>query len=107
MASGRAQVDYTDIDYKAVTFKIDNVSIVYLSTATRGSISVDLAVTFSADDTVALCADGDKVVGKLLEVKADGFCTVQRRGFTTLPGGTAAVLTRGKAIVGALLVAAK
>lgn len=102
MASGRNQVDYTDIDYDALTLKIDNVTIIFDATKANGSAQVGLAVTFSADDTVALCADGDFVLGKLLKVADDLFCTVQHEGFCTLPGGASAALTRGKPIVGAL-----
>jgi hypothetical protein len=60
------------------------------------------AVTFSAADTVALCADGDAVVGKLILVEADGKCAVQTAGVMTLPGGESATLTLGTAIVGDL-----
>jgi hypothetical protein len=102
MASGRNQVDYSQNDYNGQTFKIDNSTITYSARAVNGSASVGLAVTYSADDTVALTQDGDHVVGTLLEVFADNFCTVQIEGYTLLPGGASASLTRGKAIVGAL-----
>lgn len=91
------------------TYKIDNSTIVYDSTKAGGAATtmIGKAVTFSAANTVALCADGDAVVGKLIEVESDNKCAVQTNGNMTLPGGTAATLTRGKKIVGALLVAAK
>jgi hypothetical protein len=102
MPAGRKQVDYTDIDFGALTLKIDASTIVYDSTKANGSAQVGLAVTLSADDTVALTADGDFVLGKLLKVAADGFCTVQYDGLMALPAGASASVTRGKAIVGAL-----
>lgn len=84
------------------TFKVDNSTITYSPTAERGSASVDLAVTFSADDTVALAADGEAVVGRLHKVESDLKASVQTGGFTPLPAGSGASTTRGKKIVGAL-----
>ena len=102
MANPRDTVSFVGISPTNVTFKIDNSTITYSATAKRGSSQIDLAVTMSADDTVALTADGDAVVGKLLFVSADNKCTVQIEGGMTLPGGASATLTRGSAIVGAL-----
>lgn len=104
MPSGRNQVDYTDIGYRAITVKIDNSTIVFDSTKAGGAAAtmIGKAVTWSAADTVALCADGDHVLGKLLQVTPDNFAVVQVGGFTTLPGGASATLTQGKKIVGAL-----
>lgn len=102
MANPKAVINYNGIGRETVTLKIDDSTIKYSATAADGSVSVGLAVTLSADGTVALCADADRVLGKLLEVTHDGFCTVQVGGFVTLPGGASATLTRGLAIVGAL-----
>lgn len=104
MPAGRNQVDYTDIGYDAITLKVDGTTIIYDQTQPRGAPAtmLDKAISLSADDTAQLCQDGDCVVGKLLEVFKDGFCTVQHKGFTTLPAGAAAVVTRGRTIVGAL-----
>ncbi len=109
MAAGRNQVDYTDIRYDALTYKIDGVTILYNQASPNGSAQVGLAVTLSADDTVALTTDGSNVQGKLLKVEKDNFCTVQRWGFVTLPKGDSApgTATRGRKIVGATLAAAK
>lgn len=87
-----------------LTFKIDNSTITYSATAANGAATtmIGMAVTFSADDTVALCADGDAVVGKLISVTSDNKCSVRIHGYVTLPGGASATLTRGKKIVGAL-----
>lgn len=87
-----------------LTFKIDNSTIVYDGTKANGAATtmIGFAVTFSADDTVALAADGDAVVGKLISVTADNKASVRVLGFVTLPGGASATLTRGKKIVGAL-----
>lgn len=102
MASGRQQVDYSDIGYDAITVKVDNSTVLFDATKPGGSSQVGLAVTWSADDTVALTQDGDFVLGKIVKVNADLFATIQHKGFCTLPGGNGASLTRGKAIVGAL-----
>jgi hypothetical protein len=102
MADARNAVDFTGIGYKAQTFLIDNSTIVYSATAVNGSASVGLAVTLSADATVALTADGNGVLGKLIKVESDNKAVVQTDEYMTLPGGVSAVLTRGKKIVGAL-----
>jgi hypothetical protein len=87
-----------------LTFKIDNSTIVYDGTAANGAATtmIGKAVTLSADDTVALAADGDAVVGKLISVEADNKCSVRVHGFVALPAGASATVTRGKKIVGAL-----
>lgn len=84
------------------TYKIDDSTITYDATETGGSASIGLAVTFSAADTVALAADANVVVGKLIKVEADNKATVQTDGTMTLPGGDSATLTLGTAIVGDL-----
>ena len=107
MADNRLDVRFDNIRYNAETFKIDNSTITYSATSANGSAQVGLAVTQSAGDTVALVADGEAVVGKLIKVTKDNYCVVQTHGYMTLPGGTGASLTQNKKIVGDLLVAAK
>jgi hypothetical protein len=87
-----------------LTFKIDNSTITYDATAANGAATtmIGKAVTMSADDTVALAADADVVIGKLISVEADLKCSVRVHGYVTLPGGNGATLTRGLKIVGAL-----
>lgn len=102
MANPRNTVDFEGIGDLVATFKIDNSTITYSATSANGSASVGLAVTFSADDTVALTADGNAVAGKLLGVSADNKARVQVAGFCDLPAGASASVTRGKSIVGAL-----
>jgi hypothetical protein len=102
MANPRNIVDFTDIDVVNVTYPIDNSTIIYDATKANGSAQVGLAVTFSADRTVALTADGNRVVGKLIKVEGDNKAVVQVEGYVQLPGGASASLTVGKAIVGAL-----
>lgn len=84
------------------TYAIDDSTITYDSTEPNGSASVGLAVTLSGNDIVALAADANAIVGKLILVESDGFCTVQVGGNMTLPGGESATLTRGTPIVGDL-----
>lgn len=84
------------------TYKIDNSTITYDATKVNGSAQVGLAVTFSAAETVALVADGEAVIGKLIKVERDNKATVQTDGTMTLPGGDSATLTLGASIVGDL-----
>ncbi len=84
------------------TFRIDGTEITFSATAAGGSAQVGLAVALGSDDTVDLAGDGEAVLGKLIAVESDGFCTVQIGGFCTLPGGNAATLTLGRKVVGAL-----
>lgn len=107
MPSGRHQVAYDGIGYEALTAKVDAVSIVFDATQPGGSTAVGKAVGWLSADTVQLVADAEFVLGKLLNVTPDGFCTVQHEGMVSLPAGTGAALTLGKGIVGALLGAAK
>lgn len=102
MADPRKTVSFTRIGACDATYKIDNSTITYDVTKAGGSAQVGLAVTLSADDTVALTADADAVLGKLIKVEADGYCTVQEAGHLDLPAGNGASVTRGKSIVGAL-----
>jgi hypothetical protein len=104
MPSGRRQVSYEGLRYDAITKKIDNATITFDATKTNGSAGVGLAVTIvpGTVDAVALAADGDRILGKLLKVESDGFCTVQDSGFMSLPAGASATVTPGQRIVGAL-----
>lgn len=105
MADPRDRVEFRGIVSEGdgdLTFKTDNSTITYDATQAGGSAQVGLAVTLSADDTVALAADGDAVVGQLLRVQKDNKATVRTRGCVELPGGASATLTRGATIVGAL-----
>ena len=103
MADPRASVLFDDVgEVEQYTFLIDNSTITFDSTKVNGSASVGLAVTMSAAKTVALTADGDAVIGQLIQVFADNTCTVKCGDVLTLPGGASATLTLGTAIVGAL-----
>ena len=107
MADPRDTVEFEGLHAKHTTFKIDASTITYDKTKTNGSAQVGLAVTFSADRTVQLVGEGEAVVGKLISVEADDKANVQTGGITTFKGGTSATLTRGKKIVGDLLVSAE
>lgn len=100
-------VDYEGLDPQVVTFAVDASTVAFDATKANGSASVGLAVTMDSSGKVALCADGEFVLGKLLSVESDGKCSVQTGGYMKLPAGTSASLTRGKAIVGDLLAAAR
>lgn len=108
MADPRGNVSFAEIAPKYATFKIDNSTIVYNAAQDNGcggsgGISTfGLSVTESTDATVALCADGDHVAGRLIAVSADNFATVQIYGGCLFPGGASATLTAGAKFVGAL-----
>jgi hypothetical protein len=102
MADPRKTVSYQGIGKLPVSYQIDESTITYDVTRSGGSSQVGLAVKMSADDTIALVGDGDRVHGKLLGVEADGLATVQVKGYMTLPAGDGATVTVGKRIVGAL-----
>jgi hypothetical protein len=109
MADPRNTLSYTDIKPDGasdVGYQIDASTITYDATKTNGSAQVGLAVTLSGNNTIALTADGDFVLGKLESVESDGKARVQELGHMTLPGGDGATLTRGTKIVGALGAAA-
>lgn len=100
MANPRDTVKFNGIGYDAQTFYIDNSTITYDQNEENGSAQAGLAVTLSADATVALADDGDAIVGKLVHVESDGKAAVQTGGYVGLPGGDAATLTLGSKIVG-------
>jgi hypothetical protein len=102
MADPRKYIEHEGINAKFRTFKIDNVTVLFDGTKAGGSSQVGLAVTLSADQTVALTADGEFVLGALVKVESDNYATVQVGGCCSLPKGNAATTTRGKRFVGAL-----
>ena len=104
MSDPRAAVGLSNptAQYKTQTYPIDNSTITYSATEANGSAQVDLAVTLTTSETIALVGDGEQVEGKLISVESDGFCVVQISGRMTLPGGSGATLTNGKQIVGDL-----
>lgn len=101
MADPRDTISYEGIDYGAETYDND-ATIVYAAAEPGGSVSVGLAVKVTAAKECGLATDGAAILGKLIQVEADGKCTVQTRGYTTLPAGNAAAVTVGKRFVGAL-----
>ncbi|HMV50850.1 MAG TPA: hypothetical protein PLD20_24425 [Blastocatellia bacterium] len=109
MANPRAIQDFTDIRSHRETFTIDGVTITFDKTKPFGSDQAgkSLAVTLSGNGTVALAADGDRVIGTLELVEKGDKCTVQTGAYCKFKGGTSASLTLGKAIVGALRSSAK
>lgn len=103
MADPRNTVTFDGLgEYEAQTYLIDNSTITYDVTKANGSAMVGLAVTESTNKTVALTADGDAVVGRLIKVEADLKAVVQTGEFVKFPGGLSATLTLGTKIVGAL-----
>jgi len=109
LSDPRNAVNNAESGARRKTYKIDNSTITYDSTKANGAATtmIGKAVTFSAADTVALAADGDAVIGKLILVESDNKADVQVSGVMTLPGGNGAALTLGKKIVGALNASAE
>ena len=103
---------FDEIGMVVATFAVKSAgSITYDRTYEGNSPEFGRACAMTAASEVDLCADADCVVGELLKVEKDPtytyVCSVQVAGLMTLPGGTGATLTRGKKIVGDLLVADK
>lgn len=101
LTNPRSNVRYGEVLAEYATLKIDNSTITYSATAAKGSSVAGRAVKVSADDVVALAADGDPIDGVLEHVEADNFASVQLFGFATVPGGNSATLTIGAKVVGA------
>jgi len=101
MSDPRLDADINGKHARYITALYDNVTITYSATTGGGSAVVGRAVSLSAAGTIDLAADGEFVLGRLVKVEADGYCTVQVAGGMELPAGAAATLTVGKAIVGA------
>ncbi len=101
MANPMDRIGYADIDLLTVTFEYDN-TIIYDDEEDGGSAQIGLAVTLTADDTAGLAGDGDAILGQLVVVSDDGYCTVAIGGFVDLPAGNGAALTLMKKIVGAV-----
>jgi hypothetical protein len=107
MADPRLVVNNEGVEPRYRTYLIDGSQITFSATIAGGSAQVGLAVNFSAANTVQLAGDGEAVIGKLIQVESNSVCRVQIGGCMTLPAGTGATLTRGKKIVGAVLIAAR
>lgn len=84
------------------SFHIDDSTITYDAAVVGGSAAVGKAVTLSGNDIIALTADGDGVLGRLLHVESDGVAAVATGGTMELPAGASATTTRMTAIVGAV-----
>lgn len=101
MSSVRNIVSFQDLYVQTATFKY-NADFTYSNSAVNGSTATGLAVKMVADQQVGLTTDASHVLGKLLFVHDDVFCTVQTGGYAFMPVGNAATVTAGTKIVGAL-----
>jgi hypothetical protein len=102
MSDPRLDADIIGKNATYLSAYYDNSGITYSATSNGGSTKVGLAVTLSSDGTISTAADGELVLGKLIKVEPDGYCTVQVGGGMELAGGTGATLTVGYPIVGAV-----
>lgn len=73
-----------DIHADYVTY-IAGAGIAYDAAQANGSAHVGKLVMLSAEDTVDLVTDGLEILGKLIKVEKDGFCTVQDEGYADVP----------------------
>lgn len=99
MANPRNIVLFQGIAYDAQTFHIDADTITFDREVENGSEQVGLAVTLSADATVAVAGAGDLVLGKLLKVESDDKANVQTGGYVSFASSGA--IAAGDRIVGA------
>jgi hypothetical protein len=100
MANPRAVVDFEGTGFRALTF-IGDASVPFVALVANGSPHVGKAMQITGQNTAGLTLDGSEVLGRLERVHPDGMVVVQTEGGCTLPGGEAATLTAGVAIVGA------
>jgi hypothetical protein len=104
MPDPRNVISVESIDANYVTLLTDAVTILFDITQLDGAAvaTIGQAVSLSGNSTVQLASDAEGVIGKLISVEGDNKATVQFEGFMRLPGGSAATLTLGSSIVGAL-----
>lgn len=109
MANPRNKIKFDGIAPVPVTFIADGITITYDNTQKGGSAVVGRAVRLvpGTPQTVELIGDAEHLLGELMIVEKDLKCTVKIAGVLDLPGGTAATLTPGSKVVGAVLVAAE
>lgn len=109
MANPRNVLVRDGIGYRAGTYKIDGVTILFSAAAANGSVSAGLAVglVVGGTDTVELVTTGQAILGRLDTVEPDGGCSVQIEGQCYLPQGSTADCVEGGKIVGALSTAAR
>lgn len=91
---------------RTLTFQIDNSDITFDATLPGGSSVVGRAVMLSANNVVRLAGAASPVLGKLIQVHADGACAVQTMGTVDLPKGDGAC-TAGSKVVGDVRTAAR
>lgn len=91
---------------RPLTFKADGSDIVYSATVAGGSAVVGRAVMISGAGIVRLTGAGSAVLGKLLQVEPDGYCTVECGSVVTLPKGDGAI-ANGDQICGDVATAAR
>ena len=102
MPDPRNTVAFDEVATRRVTYKIDNVTIIYDKTKTKGSAQVGFAVGLSDDGIVELVNDNNVIEGKLDEVFPDNKASVIVDGYAFLPAGAAAAVAIGRKVIGAL-----
>lgn len=96
-----ATAEFYNLHAGYVTMIIDNSTITYDGTKQFGSDQVGKAVEMSGEATVKLVQSGNEIFGKLIEVTADLFCTIQDEGYCDLPcDGSPAYTENDNGLVG-------
>jgi len=106
MADPRKKSNRLGIAPRVATYQIDGADIVYDATQANGSAVAGRAVRESGNGVVRLTGAAETVLGKLLQVEPDGFCSVQTGGYMDLPKGDG-TLTVGAKLVGDVRTAAR
>lgn len=60
---------------------IGELSVTFMADAT---VKKGCPVKMTANDTVKVCADGDRMIGVAVEASDDGYATIQLCGYVTL-----------------------
>lgn len=85
MANPRKLVRFDEIHVQRATF-LAGSGLTYDATKPNGTDLVGAPVKVTADDTVGVCANGDKPFGFLDRIEADGTVSVSWHGFIEAKG---------------------
>ena len=64
-----------------MSVSFENIGQVIVTCQTEGAVADGAMVKMAANDTVMICADGEKFCGQAIHVAEDGMAAVQVKGF--------------------------